>query len=148
MRKKHVFLSYCHENKAEISQLRRELIGQGEVVFWDEDILPGQSIPHTLREAIRQSYAFVFCLSKETGARSKSGILPEARDAFNALRQYSPASVFIIVVRLSECPIPSIPIDATNTLADLLYIDLFPPSGRNAGLSRLLQAIRATPEHP
>ena len=42
MPKKHVFLSYCHDNEAEVGQLRADLLAEGEAVWWDKDILAGQ----------------------------------------------------------------------------------------------------------
>ncbi len=146
--KRHVFLSYCHENKKQVARLRQALIDNGEPVFWDEDILAGQIIQQTIGAALRASYAFVLCMSEEAAARSRSGIFPEARDAVTALREYPPGSIFVIVARLSKCNIPPVPIDATTTLADLLYIDLFPPAEYDDGLARLLRAVRATPERP
>ena len=146
--KEHVFLSYCHENKKEVERLRRALLQRGEAVFWDGDLLPGQNIQHALSAALRKSYAFVLCMSKEAAARSRSGIFIEARDAVAALRQYPPGAVFVIVVRISPCEIPALPIDATTSLPDLLHLDLFPDAAFDGQVDRLVEAIRATPDHP
>lgn len=144
----HVFLSYCHENAREVASLRQDLIGAGESVWWDQDILPGQDWKFSIRQAMKQSCAIVLCLSAESQARTVSGIYPEAMDAIEAYRQYAPGSTFLIPVRLSECEIPPIELDATRTLDRLQYVDLFPKAKRDEGLARLKQAIRAAPLHP
>jgi hypothetical protein len=140
---KYVFLSYCHENKAEVATLRQDLIDAGEGVWWDGEILPGQSLELAISQALKQSYAFVLCLSKESQARIVSGIYPEVMAAIKAFSQYSPDSIFLIPVRLSECEIPPFPI-----LESLKYVDLFPAAERANGLASLIRAIQAAPLHP
>jgi CRP-like cAMP-binding protein len=39
--KKHVFLSYCRDDAAEVAELRDHLIAGGECIWWDQDIKPG-----------------------------------------------------------------------------------------------------------
>lgn len=147
-RKKHVFLSYCHDNQAEVAKLHDDLIAAGEAVWWDQDLLPGQDWKLEIRKAMRNAYAVVLCLSEETAHRITSGIYPEVLDAIAAYREYAPGSVFLIPVRLSDCEIPLIEIDATRTLDRLQFVDLFPPDRRRAGLERLLKALQAAPFHP
>jgi TIR domain len=148
MAKKHVFLSYCCDNQAEIRQLRDELVAAGENVWWDEDIQPGQDWKLEIKHAMKDAYAVVLCLSTESAARETSGIYPEAMDAIELYRQYPPGTIFLIPVRLSKCEIPPVEIDSTKTLDRLQYQDLFPSSHYAAGIQKLLQAIRATPHHP
>lgn len=144
----HVFLSYCHENAQEVATLRQDLIAEGETVWWDKDILAGEDWKFSIRQAMKQAYAFVLCLSAESEARTVSGIYPEAMEAIDAYRQYKPGSTFLIPVRLSQCEIPPIELDATRTLDRLQYVDLFPTTNRDDGLKRLYRAIRAAPLHP
>ena len=144
----HVFLSYCHDNTAEVSQLRDDLLSAGEEVWWDKDILYGQDWKQEIRKAMRQSYAVLVCFSKETEARSESGVYPELSDAIEAYRNYEPGEIFLIPVRLSECEIPLVEIDATRTLDRLQIADLFPPADRPAGLRRLVDSIRKSAHHP
>lgn len=148
MPKDHVFLSYCHENKAEVRQLRKELLDAGETVWWDEDISPGQDWEFAIREALKNSYAVVFCFSEETEARYKSGIYPELYVAIELFREFVPGSIFILPVRLSECKIPLVKIHTNLYLDGLQHVDLFPPSAYAEGVARLVGAIWASPEHP
>ena len=147
MVKKHVFLSYCHDNQTEVSRLRNDLIAAGEAVWWDQDLLPGQDWKLEIREAMRDAYAVVLCLSTESQARTTSGIYPEALDAISAYREYAPGTIFLIPIRLSDCRIPPFEIDGIR-LDRLHYLDLFPPSNYVASFNKLLGAIRATPYHP
>ena len=94
--KRHVFLSYCHDNKEEVTQLREQLAAMGEEVWWDEDILPGQNWKMAIREAMHDAYAVIAVFSKETDERKQSGMFPELRDAIDAYRVYPPGSIFLI----------------------------------------------------
>lgn len=145
---KHVFLSYCHDNKAEVRQLRDDLVNAGEPVWWDEDILSGKDWKQEIRKAMKESYAVIVCFSKETEARGESGIYPELFDAIDAFRNYAPGGIFLLPVRLSECEIPLVEIDGTRTLDRLQHADLFPPADRAAGLNRLLTSLRSSTRRP
>jgi TIR domain len=146
--KKHVFLSYCREDQHEVAQLRADLIEHGEIVWWDQDIRPGQDFMFEIRRAIKSAYAVVMCFSKDAAARLTSGIYPELRDAIGALREYPPGSTFLIPIRLSECEIPPVEIDSTRTLNQLQRIDFFPPDRRSHNLVELVRALKLTPYHP
>jgi hypothetical protein len=145
---RHVFISYCRDNLAEVTRLREDLLKAGESVWWDQDIKGGQDWKHEIRRAIEQSYAIVLCLSEESQKRKESFIYSEVLDAVARYRGYSPGSVFLIPARLSDCEIPPIEIDETRTLKRIQYIDLFPASNRDEGIRRLIEAIRLSPHHP
>jgi hypothetical protein len=142
---KHVFLSYCRDNKTEVAKLREDLVKAGERVWWDQDIQPGQDWKFEVRKAMKAAYAVVLCLSRESQAREASGIYHEALDAINIYRDCAPGSIFLIPVRLSECDVPSIEIDGTRTLDRLQHQDLFPASEYDTALKKLIGAIQATP---
>jgi internalin A len=146
--KEHVFLSYCHDNASEASQLRDELIDAGESIWWDGDILGGQDWQHAIRRAMKSSYAVVLCLSKELERRVQSGVYPELLDAIREYRLQAPGHVFLIPVKLNACEIPDVEVDNARTLDRLQAIDLFPPDRRGEGLQRLLQSLKAAPYHP
>ena len=145
--KRHIFLSYCHDNEAEVGDLRRSLKDAGESVWWDKDILPGHDWKYEIQKAMKAACAVVLCLSKESQARITMGIYPEASEALEEFRKYGPGRIFLIPVRLSECEIPLIEIDGTRNLDRLQYVDLFPARKRAAALKKLIDAIRASPTH-
>ena len=97
---------------------------------------------------MKHSYAVILCLSTEMGDRLKSGMYPEIANAVSLYHEYAPGSVFLLPVRLSDCEIPMIEINATNTLDSLQYVDLFPPEKRAEGLRKLLASLKNAPEHP
>ncbi len=148
MGKKHVFISYCHDNEKEVRRLRDDLIQAGEQVWWDKKILPGENWKLAIHQAMKESYAVILCLSKEMEGRTTSGIYPEARDAIEYFREYPPGSLFLIPVRLSECEVPAIPIDGMTMLDSIQHVDLFPPSKRAEGLDRLIKALRQASNRP
>ncbi|HYV12871.1 MAG TPA: toll/interleukin-1 receptor domain-containing protein [Pyrinomonadaceae bacterium] len=145
---RHVFLSYSRVNEEEVRQLREDLINADENVWWDQDIRGGQDWQQTIREALKTSYAVVVCFSKETEASTESGIYPELRDAISTYRNLAEGEIFLIPIRLSECEIPDVEIDAVRTLARLQRIDLFPAENRDRGVNALLEAIRSSSRHP
>lgn len=144
----HVFISYCHENKEQVYRIRDCLTKSGENVWWDEDILSGQDLKQAIRKAMDESYAVLLCISAELIARERSGVFPEISDAIEIYRELQPGEIFIIPVRLSDCRIPLIDIDATRNLRRLKYVDLFPSEKWCGGLSELLSALRAARTHP
>ena len=149
MGEKHVFVSYCHDNRDDVAQLVEDLENAGEPVWWDEHILGGRDWKEAIRDAMKNAYAVVVCLSPElTEERYRSGVYPEIRDAIATFRQHGPGHSYIFPVRLAECEVPPIEIDDTRTLERIQHIDLFPESRRSAGLQKLVASLAAAPEHP
>jgi hypothetical protein len=140
--KKHIFLSYCHDNQREAEHLRHDLESAGLRVWWDRDIKPGQDWKRSIREAIANSSIVLACFSKEAEAREASGLYPELRDAIETYRQRPPGDVFLIPVRFSQCQIPPLPIDGSRTLDNLQFIDLFPKRTRDQGIKKLLASVK------
>lgn len=146
--KKHVFLSYCRDDKDDVARLRTELLKAGESVWWDQDIDGGQDWKFEIRKAMKSACAVVLCLSAKTAARKTSGIYPETLDAINLYREHAPGDVFLIPVRLSDTEIPPIEIDGIRTLDRLQFVDLFPAKEYAKGIEKLLRAIRKADGHP
>lgn len=146
---KHVFVSYCHDNKDEVARLVQELRDAGESVWWDEDIPGGRDWKEAIRAAMEKAYAVVVCLSPElTEDRDRSGVYTEIRDAITTFRQYGPGLAYIFPVKLGKCEIPPIEIDDTRTLKRLQSIDLYPQSKRAAGVQKLLTSLATAPGRP
>lgn len=144
----HAFLSYCRDNLNDVFQLRAELETRGEVIWWDQDILPGIDWKHAVNRAMAAAYAGIFCFSRELEGRIGSVMYVELRNAISALREHAPGTPLIIPVRLSPCEIPDLEIDATRTLRSLQVIDLFPASRRAAAIDRIVLSLRSSPYHP
>lgn len=149
MPKKHIFLSYCRDNTQDVTDFYTDLITAGERVWWDqENLLPGQDWRLEIRKAIEDAYAVLICFSKETEARTTTGIYPEARAAIEEYREYAPGDIFLIPVRLSECTIPKFRIDATLTLDGLQRVDLFPTNQRDKAFQKLIRSLQLAPNRP
>jgi hypothetical protein len=143
---KHVFLSYCRDNAAEVARLRDDLVAAGLTVWWDQQIRPGEDWKLEIRTAMKNSSAVVLCLSQEAQQRVTTGIYPEASDAIEIYRMHRPGEVFLIPVRLNECEIPSVAIDAVRYLDNLQYVDLFPDAQRPNGMARLIAGLKGEPQ--
>ena len=140
--KKHVFLSYHRENAEEVSKLRDALIAAGETVWWDRDILPGED--RSAGDApgnAGQLRGPAVPVPRRCGGPSRPSNR-EILDAIDIYRECKTGEIFLIPVRLNECEIPPIEIDATRTLERLQHVDLFPPASFNSGVTRLVQALR------
>lgn len=145
--KKHIFLSYCRENKQAVAALREDLLQAGEAVWWDDDILGGQNWKLEIRNAMRDAYAFIPCLSKEYEGRIQSGMYPELRDAIAAYRKLSPGSIYIIPIKLSPCSLPDLEIDDTHYFDSLQYYDLFGVH-RDSAFDGLVNALQKASLRP
>jgi len=142
---KHVFVSYCHDDKEEVARLIEDLENADVAVWWDENILGGQDWKESIRAAMKNACAVVACLSPELEERHRSGAYPEIRNAIAIFRQCAPGHSFIFPVRLGDCEIPPIEIDDTRTLDRLQYVDLFPESKRAQGIRKLLKSLETAP---
>ncbi|QEG43549.1 toll/interleukin-1 receptor domain-containing protein [Roseimaritima ulvae] len=138
-----VFLSYCHDDQEEVQQIRDELSSRGFDVWWDDVLLGGQDWKQEVAEAIRESKAVVACFSQRVQERERTQLMPELREAITVLKQLPPGRSFLIPIRLSECVIPDLRIDATTSITDLHYIDLFPPESRPNSMSKLVSSLHA-----
>lgn len=145
---KHVFISYCHDNKPMVSKLRDDLISAGETVWWDDEIPGGAEWKLEIRRALENAYAIVVCFTEDTDSRRQSGIFPELLDAIEFYRSYAPGSIFLIPVKLSNCEVPDLAIDARRTLKDLQFIELYPQQNYNKNIVKLVNSIKSAPNHP
>jgi hypothetical protein len=73
-----VFLSYSRTDTEQVDELRQELERAGHSVWWDQratELAPGTPWQDEIREAIRTSYAFIWCVSDSSVSRSQSWIM-------------------------------------------------------------------------
>lgn len=113
-----VFLSYAHENAAEANRLYGDLQAHGFAVWIDtKELQPGERWQQKILEAIANRDFIVLCLSSL--GLSKTGFFQvELREALEQ-QKYRPLSqVYLIPVRLDDCPVPL-------ELRPFQYVDLF-----------------------
>ncbi len=123
---RHVFISYCHENKDVVYRLCDTLISNGVTVWVDWDNLqPGIPWRQAIKQAIHQGYFFIACFSKQYSERNKTYMNEELSIAIEKLRQKHNDRVWFIPVKLNECQIPDKNIGEAGTLRDLQYVNLY-----------------------
>jgi len=129
--KAQIFLSYASEDEEKVDQLYQQLSAAGFKPWMDKkDILPGERWKSSIPRAIRQSDFFLACLSKQSV--SKRGFLQrEIKDALDLWQEKLEDDIYLIPVRLEDCPVP-------ESLCDFQWVDLF----EQHGWTRLVEAIQ------
>lgn len=125
-----VFLSYAKEDADPVARVHARLQTDGFQPWIDQhDLLPGQEWEHAIRNAIRQSSAFVVFLSRN--AVSKTGFIQkEIREALEVTERMPQGQVFIVPARLEDCVVP-------EPLRRWQWIDLF----RRGGYGRMRDTL-------
>ncbi len=101
-----VFLCYAKEKRAMVLELYDRLRSRGHAPWMDKkNLLGGQDWKEVIPNVIRQSDAFVACLSREF-AFKRSFLQKEIRVALDVLDQSPPGQIFLIPARLEQCDIP------------------------------------------
>ncbi len=139
---KHVFISYCHENKTIVDRLCENLTSRGIKVWLDRNALePGMQWKPAIQQAIHQGTYFVACFSKESNACEQTYMSEELALAVEKLRERHFDKVWFIPVKLNECEIPDIDIGGGATLRDLQYVNLYEDWG--TGIQRIVNVMQS-----
>lgn len=136
------FLSYVHENSAEVDLLQQELEAAGITVWRDRDqLLPGDNIKTAISQVIRdRSFAFISCFSAERAQRPRTMANRELAAAVDALQDQTTSSWFIPVA-LDPHPLPEVSLGPIHgQLGDILRANLF-GSDRSFELEKLCRAL-------
>ena len=143
---KHVFISYCHENKAIVDRLCQALAPHDIHIWIDSDnIGPGTPWKQAIQQAIQHGDFFIACFSTEVNARNQTYMREELKVAIEELHRRPVDKAWFLPVKLNECEIPDIDIGGDETLQDLQYVDLH--KNWDAGIQRLLDTISVTSVH-
>jgi outer membrane protein assembly factor BamB len=143
-----IFLSYAREDEEKVDQLYQQLSAAGFKPWMDKrDILPGERWKSSIPRAIRQSDFFMACLSKKSV--SKRGLLQrEIRGALDIWQEKLEDDIYLIPVRLEDCPVP-------ESLCDFQWVDLFEEQGWTrlvraiqVGMERRVETIRPAVQEP
>jgi len=106
-RKLKVFLCHASEDKPKVRELYKNLSEDGYEVWFDEkSILPGQDWKIEIHKALRNSDIILFCLSK-TSTNKEGFVQAEFKEALEIAKEKPEETIFIIPLRLEECPTPS-----------------------------------------
>ncbi len=128
-----VFLAYVEEDYALVHRLYLQLRAAGYEPWLDKKkLLPGQNWPRAIEQAIEISSFFLPCFSNRAGGK-RGHFQAELRYALDCAARQPLDDVYIIPVRLEECPVPP------RIRRELQYVDLFPDWDR--GLRRILETM-------
>ena len=103
---RHVFISYCHENKATVDRLRQSLASHNVTVWVDWNNLdPGTPWKQAIQQAIHHGDFFIACFSQEYNKRDKRYVnyLTLKGEACAKRNQTFPAQDETVFYRLCEC---------------------------------------------
>lgn len=127
-----VFLCHSSGDKEIVRLLNKHLIADGIDTWFDEDkLLPGQDWRLEIFKAVRKVDAVIVCLSQASS--NKAGFIQrEIKYALDSAEEQPEGAIFIIPLRLEECPVP-------ERLRQWQWVDYF--SG--GGYERLLSALRS-----
>jgi len=125
-----IFISYARKDAGQVKELYHNLKGYGFSPWIDEDILPGQKWWDAIRKAIRESPFFLACLSNHS-VNQRGVIRREVNEALDILREKLSEDIYLIPIRLEECPVP-------EELSAYQWVDLFKPDG----LEKLMKSLR------
>ncbi len=133
---RHVFISYCYENKGTVNDLC-EVLSLHDLVVWVdwENLVPG--IPW--KQVINTGYFFIACFSKEYNSREKTYMNEELSIAIDMLKQKPYDKIWFIPLKLNECHIPEINIGDGETLQSLQDINLY--EDWQTGIRKILNLI-------
>jgi hypothetical protein len=128
-----VFISYAREDVEAARRLYEDLKEAGLNPWMDEvNLRAGQQWKVGIRYAIRDCRYFIALLSS-TSASRKGYVHKEMKEALELLDMFPDTEVFLIPVRLNDCPI------SHEKLRDLNWVDLFPSWEK--GIDRITRTI-------
>jgi hypothetical protein len=128
-----VFLAYAREDTAAVELLYDRLHRHGFEPWLDvRKLLPGQNWPRSIEQAIEISDFFVACFSRRSAAK-RSRFHSELRYALDCATRLPLDGIYLIPIRLDDCPIPK------QIARDIQYVDLFPNWDR--GFQQIVTAI-------
>lgn len=128
-----VFLAYVQEDGRAVDRLFQALADRGFDPWMDRrKLMPGQNWPRSIEDAIETSDFFLACFSVNSVGK-KGGFQAEIRYALDCAKRVPLDDIFVIPVRLDDCPVPA------RIQRELQYIDLFPDW--SPGLRRLFHVL-------
>jgi len=128
-----VFVAYVREDAAQAGRVFDALHSAGLDPWMDErKLLPGQNWARAIQNALETS-DFVICCFSRNSIRKRSAFQAEIRYALEAARRLPLDEIFLLPVRLDECPVPM------DVAREMQYVDLF--TDWDFGMGRVVEAI-------
>ncbi|MCA1702927.1 MAG: toll/interleukin-1 receptor domain-containing protein [Actinobacteria bacterium] len=120
------FISYVHEDAADVDRLQGFLQANGVTVWRDRNnLIPGDNWKQVIRETItRGSFAFIACFSQNSVSKAKTYMNEALGLAVEELRRRNTTNWFVPVL-LSDCDPPDIEIGLHGRLSDIHQCRIF-----------------------
>jgi hypothetical protein len=135
-----VFLGYVAEDRPRVIELYQALKARGFDPWMDcMKLLPGQNWPRAIERAISVADFFIPCFSKQAAVK-RGRFHSELRYALDCASMQPLDGIFIVPVRLDDCPIPRL------ILESIQFVDLFPDF--DAALDHMSLSMRSAPKRP
>lgn len=134
-RKLHVFLCHASQDKPVVRELYQKLAAEGWIEPWlDKDkILPGQQWQVVIEEAVESADIVIVFLSNHS-VQKEGFVQRELRYAYVMALEKPESTIFLIPVRLEDCPAP-------RSLRDLQWLNYFGVE-KDDSYAGLLQALK------
>lgn len=135
-----IFLCHASDDKPTVRDLYRQLCAEGWLDVWldEEKLLPGQEWDLEIERAVEEADVVLVTLS--TNSVDKEGYIQrELRFVLNIADQKPEGAIFIIPIRLNDCPAP-------RRLRNWQYVDYFPRDRRKWAYERILQSLKLRAE--
>jgi hypothetical protein len=135
-RKLRVFLCHASQDKPVVRELYQRLDAEGWIDPWldKEKLLPGQDWGLEMEKSVEATDAVIVFLSNE--AVMREGYFQKELRKIIAIAEEKPEGViFIIPIRLDECPIP-------RSLQKWHYEDYFPESNKEFVYKQIIESLR------
>ena len=125
------FLCHASDDKSTARDLYKRLLKDNFSPWLDEEnILPGQDWNHEIKKAVRASDVVLVLVS--SSSINKAGyVQKEIRQAIDVAEEQPEGAIFIIPVRLEDCPVP-------ERLRHLQWVNFF----EDDGYDRLVRALK------
>jgi len=139
-RKLRVFLCHASHDKPAVRELYRRLEAEGWIDPWldEENLLPGQDWDLEIEKAVEAADAVIVFLSNNSVSR-EGYVQRELRFVLRIADFKPEGTVFVIPVRLDDCPMP-------RRLSMWQYVDYFPEDLMDWTYQRLLGSLRVRAE--
>lgn len=136
-RKLGVFLCHASQDKPAVRELYKRLKSEGWIDPWldEENLYPGQDWDLEIEKAVEAADAVIVFLSNNSV--TKEGYVQRELRFVLRIADFKPeGTVFVIPVRLEDCPLP-------HRLSMWQYVDYFPEDHKDWAYQRLLGSLKA-----
>jgi hypothetical protein len=140
-RKLRVFLCHASQDKPVVRDLYQRLKSETWIDPWldEEKLLPGQDWNLEIEKAVESSDAVIVCVSN-TSVAKEGYVQKELRQVLNIALEKLEGAIFVLPVRLDDCPLP-------RQLRDRQALDYFPDSQQATAYDKLKTSLKIRKDH-